>query len=33
MNEQLKQVKDQWNITSDSEWYNSLRTDEKKMNW
>ena len=29
MNEHLKQVKEQWNITSDSEWYNSLRTDEK----
>lgn len=29
MNEQLKQVKNQWNITSDSQWYNSLRTDEK----
>ncbi len=29
MEEQLKQVKDYWNITSDSEWYQSLRTDEK----
>ena len=29
MNEQLKQVKEKWNITADSEWYNSLRTEEK----
>ena len=29
MNEQLKKVKEKWNITADSQWYNSLRTDEK----
>lgn len=29
MNEQLMQVKNKWNITADSQWYNSLRTDEK----
>ena len=29
MNEQLKQVKEKWNITADSQWYHSLRTDEK----
>jgi len=29
MNEQLKIVKEKWNITADSQWYNSLRTDEK----
>lgn len=27
--EWLKQVKDDWNKTADSEWYKSLRTDEK----
>lgn len=29
MEDWLKQVKDQWNTTSDSAWYQSLRTDEK----
>ncbi|MBQ8596638.1 MAG: class I SAM-dependent methyltransferase, partial [Lachnospiraceae bacterium] len=29
MEDWLKQVKDDWNKTSDSEWYKSLRTDEK----
>ena len=29
MQELLKQVKDHWNITADSPWYRSLRTDEK----
>lgn len=29
MNNWLKQVKDGWNKTSDSDWYNSLRSDEK----
>lgn len=29
MEEWLKQVKDNWNKTSDSDWYKSLRTDEK----
>lgn len=29
MNEWLKQVKDSWNETADSAWYQSLRTDEK----
>ncbi len=29
MEDWLKQVKDRWNATSDSQWYNSLRTDEK----
>lgn len=29
MEDWLKQVKDQWNTTSDSNWYQSLRTDEK----
>lgn len=29
MEEWLQQVKDDWNKTSDSEWYQSLRTDEK----
>jgi len=29
MNEQLKIVKEKWNVTADSQWYNSLRTDEK----
>ncbi len=29
MEEWLKQVKDSWNETSDSEWYQSLRTDDK----
>ena len=29
MEDWLKQVKDRWNVTSDSQWYNSLRTDEK----
>lgn len=29
MNERLKQVKDSWNKTADSAWYQSLRTDEK----
>lgn len=29
MENYLKQVKDKWNITSDSEWYSSLRSDEK----
>lgn len=29
MNDWLKQVKDGWNQTSDSDWYQSLRTDEK----
>ncbi|MCH5270322.1 MAG: class I SAM-dependent methyltransferase [Lachnospiraceae bacterium] len=29
MDEQLKQVKDSWNETADSAWYQSLRTDEK----
>lgn len=29
MNDWLKQVKDGWNQTSDSSWYQSLRTDEK----
>ncbi len=29
MDERLKQVKEQWNITADSQWYSSLRTDEK----
>lgn len=29
MNEWLKQVKDSWNKTADSDWYQSLRTNEK----
>lgn len=29
MEDWLKQVKEEWNKTSDSEWYRSLRTDEK----
>lgn len=29
MNDWLKEVKDRWNQTSDSDWYQSLRTDEK----
>lgn len=29
MNERLKQVKESWNQTADSAWYQSLRTDEK----
>lgn len=29
MEDWLKQIKDRWNITSDSEWYTSLRSDEK----
>ena len=29
MEDWLKQVKEDWNKTSDSEWYKSLRTDEK----
>ena len=29
MDERLKQVKEQWNITADSQWYSSLRTNEK----
>ena len=29
MNEWLKQIKDSWNETADSDWYQSLRTDEK----
>lgn len=29
MNDWLKQVKDRWNKTSDADWYQSLRTDEK----
>lgn len=29
MDERLKQIKEQWNITADSQWYSSLRTDEK----
>jgi len=29
MNDWLKQVKDNWNKTADSNWYQSLRTDEK----
>ena len=29
MEDWLKQVKDNWNKTSDSDWYKSLRTDEK----
>jgi len=29
MEDWLKQVKDSWNKTADSEWYKSLRTDEK----
>ncbi|MDE6591779.1 MAG: class I SAM-dependent methyltransferase [Oscillospiraceae bacterium] len=29
MNEWLKQIKDSWNKTADSDWYQSLRTDEK----
>lgn len=29
MEEWLKQVKDNWNETADSDWYQSLRTDEK----
>ena len=29
MDEWLKQVKDSWNETADSDWYQSLRTDEK----
>lgn len=29
MNDRLKQVKDSWNKTADSAWYQSLRTDEK----
>ena len=29
MDEWLKQVKDNWNKTADSDWYQSLRTDEK----
>lgn len=29
MEEWLKQIKEDWNKTSDSEWYQSLRTDEK----
>lgn len=29
MNEMLKQVKESWNKTADSEWYQSLRTEEK----
>ena len=28
-NEIMDQIKDYWNETSDSEWYKSLRTDEK----
>lgn len=29
MNDWIKQVKDSWNETSDSDWYQLLRTDEK----
>lgn len=29
MEDWLKQIKDNWNKTSDSEWYKSLRTDDK----
>ncbi len=29
MEDWLKQIKDSWNATSDSDWYQSLRTDEK----
>ena len=29
MDEWLKQIKDNWNKTADSDWYQSLRTDEK----
>lgn len=29
MNDWLKEVKDSWNQTSDSDWYQSLRTEEK----
>lgn len=29
MEDLLKEVKDRWNETPDSEWYKSLRTDEK----
>ena len=29
MNERLKQVRDSWNETADSDWYQSLRTEEK----
>lgn len=29
MEDWLKQIKDDWNKTADSEWYKSLRTDEK----
>ena len=29
MDERLKQIKEQWNITADSQWYSSLRTHEK----
>ena len=29
MEKWLKQVKDDWNVTADSEWYKSLRTEEK----
>lgn len=29
MEEWIKQVKDSWNVTSDSEWYQSRRSDEK----
>lgn len=29
MNEWLKHIKDSWNETADSDWYRSLRTDEK----
>lgn len=29
MDELLKQIKDNWNETADSDWYQSLRTDEK----
>lgn len=28
MNDWLKQVKESWNETADSEWYQSLRTDK-----
>jgi len=29
MEDWLKQVKDNWNMIADSDWYQSLRTDEK----
>ena len=29
MNKWLRQIKDSWNETADSEWYQSLRTDDK----